>query len=97
MRKLLQRFTNPAPETMVKLHGGAMVVWLAVTPITLLNPDSVMWVSFMSQYANFVGHFASLDGARAEQTSKEELEKVQIELAEIKTLLQSKLGLDGGV
>lgn len=38
-----------------------------VAPVTLLFPRAVLWVSVMSQYANFVGHLSSLMGALARQ------------------------------
>ena len=65
-----------------------MVVWVAVTPITLKYPESVMWVAFMSQYANFVGHFSGYDASRAEknESSNEVLE----ELRELRAMLEAR-------
>ena len=82
------KIPDPSPEFMLRLHATAMVVWVAVTPVTLIFPDSIIWVAFMSQYANFVGHFASLDGARSEKTSKEELSGLREEVAALRELLQ---------
>jgi len=63
------KIADPHPQTMVRFHLGMMGVWLAVTPVTLIYPKSVLWVAVMSQYANFVGHFAGYDAARAEKNS----------------------------
>jgi hypothetical protein len=63
------RLPDPAPTTMVRFHASMMVVWILVTPVTILFPKSVLWVALMSQYANFVGHFASFDAARAEKSN----------------------------
>lgn len=49
-----------------RLHLAMCVVWLAVTPITIKFPESVLWVALMSQYANFVGHASAYSAERAE-------------------------------
>jgi hypothetical protein len=50
------------------LHLVMMGVWAAlVVPTILLWPNSVLWVAFMSLYANFVGHFSAWQGSRAEK------------------------------
>lgn len=49
-------------------HLGMMVVWaLLAIPTILLWPSSILWVAFMSLYANFVGHFSAWQGSRAEE------------------------------
>jgi hypothetical protein len=59
---------DPDASTLEKVHFGGMVVWAAlVLPTILVWRDSILWVAFMSLYANFVGHFAGWDGARAER------------------------------
>jgi hypothetical protein len=49
------------------MHFAGMVVWgLLAVPTVLLWRQSILWVAFMSLYANFVGHFSGWDAARAE-------------------------------
>ena len=49
-----------------------LVVVLAVAiPTVLIWRESILWVAFMSLYANFVGHFSGWDAARAEQSARE--------------------------
>lgn len=44
-----------------------MVVWgLLGIPTVILWKDSILWVAFMSLYANFVGHFSAYEASRAE-------------------------------
>jgi hypothetical protein len=69
-----------SPETLAKLHVAAMVFWVLVTPVTMKFPESVLWVAFMSQYANFVGHFASYDGARGERELMNEIKELRAEV-----------------
>lgn len=58
-----------------------MLVWAGlVVPTMLLWKESILWVAFMSLYANFVGHFASMDAARAEKASDEKLERIEAKL-----------------
>lgn len=52
-------------------HFAAMIVWaLLAIPTVLLWPESILWVAFMSLYANFVGHFAAWQGSRAEEANE---------------------------
>jgi hypothetical protein len=78
---------DPSPEFLTKFHLAMMVVWLTVTPVTLKYPESVMWVAFMSQYANFVGHFASWDAARAEDNDN--TDEIMAELVELRRLVEA--------
>ncbi len=58
---------DPSARTLVKFHLAMMGVWgLLAIPTILIWKDSILWVAFMSLYANFVGHFSGWDGARAE-------------------------------
>lgn len=51
-----------------RLHLAMMVAWaLLVIPTLLWWRESILWVAFMSLYANFVGHFSAWDASRAEQ------------------------------
>jgi hypothetical protein len=58
---------DPAPRTLVRVHFCFMLFWgvMAVPTIFWWN-QSILWVAFMSLYANFVGHFSGWDAARAE-------------------------------
>ena len=48
------------------------LVWgLALIPTLLWLKDSILWVAFMSLYANIVGHFSAWVAARAEKSSEE--------------------------
>jgi hypothetical protein len=64
---------DPAPRTLARFHLAMMFVWafLAI-PTVLLWKESILWVAFMSLYANFVGHFSGWDAARAEENAAED-------------------------
>jgi hypothetical protein len=66
------KIPDPHPHTLVKFHFVMMNVWLVlIVPTLLLWKDSIVWVAFMSLYANFVGHFSGWDAARAETASED--------------------------
>lgn len=67
-----------SPEKLAKFHIVLMVFWVLVTPVTMKFPESVLWVAFMSQYANFVGHFASYDAARGEREMLAEIRELRL-------------------
>lgn len=71
---------GPTPDFLVRFHFVAMCLWVLVTPYTASHPESVLWVAVMSQYANFVGHFASWDAARSERTGEERLDELHEEI-----------------
>lgn len=49
-------------------HLVMVFVWtLLIVPTLLLWRESILWVAFMSLYANIVGHFGAYDAARAEE------------------------------
>ena len=51
-----------------RFHLGAMMVAAAcIVPTVLWWSDSVLWIAFLSIYANFVGHFGAWQAARAEE------------------------------
>jgi hypothetical protein len=57
----------------VRCHLVMMVVWAAAAvPTVLWWNQSILWVAFMSLYANFVGHFGGWDAARAEVSAEED-------------------------
>lgn len=52
----------------VKFHAAMMVLWAALAiPTIIVWKESILWVAFMSLYANFASHFAAMDAARAER------------------------------
>jgi hypothetical protein len=58
---------DPEPRSLARFHLVMMVVWaLLGIPTVLVWKESILWVAFMSLYANFVGHFSGWDAARAE-------------------------------
>ena len=64
---------DPRPKSLAKFHLVMMLVWAALAiPTVLLWKQSILWVAFMSLYANFVGHFSGWDAARAEEKADEE-------------------------
>jgi hypothetical protein len=68
---LLDR-VDPDPRRLARFHFAMMIVWgLLAIPTVLLWKQSILWVAFMSLYANFVGHFSGWDAARAEEKAGE--------------------------
>jgi hypothetical protein len=65
------KIPDPNPSTLVKFHFCMMCVWvLLFFPTVFLWNQSILWLAFMSLYANFVGHFGAWDAAKAEETAK---------------------------
>lgn len=55
---------------MRRVHATLLVVWLILAvPAVLVWRDSVPFLVFVSVYANVVGHWSALQGARAEKAS----------------------------
>jgi hypothetical protein len=55
------------------MHYALAGAWaLLVIPTLLLWKNSILWVSFMSLYANFIGHLSAAQGAKAEQSSEKD-------------------------
>lgn len=47
-------------------------VWLALTvPTVLWWRDAIMWIAFMSLYANAAGHWSAFQAARAKESADE--------------------------
>ncbi len=62
---------DPEPKHLVHVHLLMMVVWiLLIVPTFVFWKESILWVAFMSLYANFVGHFSGWDAARAERVAE---------------------------
>lgn len=65
--------TGPKARHLARFHLVMMVVWsLLLVPTLLWWRESILWVAFMSLYANFVGHFSGWDAARAEDQASDE-------------------------
>lgn len=55
---------------MRKLHLVLTLVWASLAiPTVLLWKESILWVAFMSLYANVAAHWAAYQGARSEEAS----------------------------
>lgn len=55
-----------------RFHLAALIAWVVVGGIiTYFNPDSILWVAFMSLYANVVGHWSAYQASRTEDNQKE--------------------------
>lgn len=55
-----------------RFHVGAAIFWaLMAAPTILWFRDSIMWVAFMSLYANFAAEMAGYQAARAEDSNSE--------------------------
>jgi hypothetical protein len=49
-----------------RIHATLTITWCSlVVPTLLWWRQSILWVAFMSLYANIVGHWSSWEGARA--------------------------------
>lgn len=56
-----------------KAHLALAGVWAALAvPTVLFWKESILWVAFMSLYANFVGHFSAYEAAKAKEQAKKE-------------------------
>lgn len=77
---------DPSPKALIRFHFFMMVVWLGmIYPTLAFWKESILWVAFMSLYANFVGHFSGWDAARAEE-NKELLDEVRALREEVSQL-----------
>lgn len=56
----------------VWFHTTMAAIWAGLAiPTVLLWPDSILWVAFMSLYANFIGHWSAVQAARAEKKTED--------------------------
>lgn len=47
------------------------LLWTAlIVPTLIWWRDSILWVAFMSLYANIVGHLSAFEAARAKEASE---------------------------
>lgn len=60
-----------SPRRAAILHYCMAAVWaLLLIPTLIWWPNSVLWVAFMSLYANLVGHLSAAKASRAEQEAE---------------------------
>lgn len=66
-----------SPTVMKKFHGWLTVVWAVMMPVALWSGwvKSVIFISVLSIYALFIGHFSSWQATRVEVRQEEILEK----------------------
>lgn len=56
-----------------RIHVGLAVVWtLLVVPTLLWWRHSILWVAFMSLYANIAGHWSAGQAAAADEHTTQE-------------------------
>jgi hypothetical protein len=59
-------------RTRLVIHRAMQWTWaLLAIPTLLWWRESILWVAFMSLYANFVGHAAAAEAAEGELRAKE--------------------------
>lgn len=47
-----------------RVHLALLVVWIVlIVPTMVLWKESILWVAFMSLYANIAGHWAAFEAA----------------------------------
>ncbi|WP_086732663.1 hypothetical protein [Streptomyces glaucescens] len=62
-----------SPGRAAAVHYGMAGLWaLLLVPTLIWWPNSVLWVAFMSLYANFVGHLSAAKASRAEQEAEKQ-------------------------
>jgi hypothetical protein len=53
------------------IHLALTVAWLlAIIPTLIWWRDSILWVAFMSAYANLVGHASAYQASRAKESAQ---------------------------
>ena len=56
-----------------RLHMILTILWsIALVPTLFWLRESILWVAFMSLYANIVGHWSAYQAARAEEKTSTE-------------------------
>jgi hypothetical protein len=62
-----------SPGRAAAVHYSMASLWaLLLVPTLIWWPNSVLWVAFMSLYANFVGHLSAAKASRAEQEAEKQ-------------------------
>jgi hypothetical protein len=61
---------RPGFVTLARVHLTLTVVWtITVIPTMLWWRDSILWVAFLSVWANVASHWTGYQAARAEQAA----------------------------
>jgi hypothetical protein len=56
------------PHRIAMFHLGMVIFWsIAVFPTVIWLKDSVLWVAFLSLWANVVSHAAAYSASKAEE------------------------------
>jgi hypothetical protein len=65
------------PELMKSIHGWLTVAWFMMMPLAVATGwvASVVFISVISIYANFAGHFSSWQASRVEVNQEKEAER----------------------
>jgi hypothetical protein len=73
--RVFQLFGRPA--FLKAFHGWLTLIWGVLIPITVFTSlkGSIIWISLMSVWANFVGHFSSWQATRVEVRQEEEIKR----------------------
>lgn len=54
-------------KTQEIIHGVMTIVWvMALIPTIIWWRESILWVAFMSLYANIVGHWSAYQAVKSE-------------------------------
>lgn len=59
---------RPGAAALCRLHLALTITWaLLAIPTLLWWRESILWVAFMSLYANVAAHWSAFQGTRAER------------------------------
>lgn len=64
---------HPTARALAGVHLTLTTVWALLTIPTLVWwRESILWVAFMSLYANVAAHWSAFQGARAERSAEKD-------------------------
>lgn len=68
------------PAFLKAFHGWLTLVWGILIPITVFTglKSSIIWISLMSVWANFVGHFSSWQATRVEVKQEDQIKEASV-------------------
>jgi hypothetical protein len=62
------KWPDLTPQQSIRLHRTIQWLWaVMLIPTLVWWSESVLWVAFMSLYANFVGHASAAEAAEAKR------------------------------
>lgn len=68
------------PHTLADFHLALTIFWItAIIPTLLFWRDSVLWVAFMSLWANIVSHATGYSASKAEKAVEAAVNRVEEE------------------